>query len=135
MATESLIMFNILKNGGSIMDWKLYKKAMVVFAVIVSLAFVAMGGVFSPTTIAKGKEIGPNTVQGKVLSVQGYGFGRGTIAVKSDQTGKTYTFYVGHSTSYSPYRYPAVGETIKVIYVNDRGYLKATSVEIVKSLQ
>jgi hypothetical protein len=99
------------------------------------LVFVDIGGVFSPITIAKGTEIGPNAVQGKVLSIAVGAFRKGTIAVKSDQTGVTYTFYVGNRTSYVPYRYPLIGETIKVFYVNDRGYLKATSVEIIKSLQ
>jgi hypothetical protein len=116
------------------MDWKRYKKAMLVSLLILSLALVGIGGVFSPITIAKGKEIGPNTVQGKVLSILTGAFRKGTIEVKSDQTGETYTFYVGNRTAYYPYRYPVIGETIKVIYVNDRGYLKATSVEIVKSL-
>jgi hypothetical protein len=117
------------------MDWKRYKKAMLIFTIIFSLVFVGMGGFFSPITTAKGTEIGPNSVQGKVLSIAIGAFRKGTIAVKSNQTGETYTFYVGHSTSYSPERYPVIGETIKVFYINDRGYLKATSVEIIKSLQ
>jgi hypothetical protein len=117
------------------MDWKRYTKAILALAVICSLALVGIGGVFAPITIAKGTEIAPNAVQGEVLSIVTNAFKKGTIVVKSDRTGETYTFYVGHSTNYSPYRYPLVGETIKVFYINDRGYLKATSVEIVKSLQ
>ncbi|MCJ7662767.1 MAG: hypothetical protein MUO24_00850, partial [Desulfobacterales bacterium] len=69
----------------------------------------------------------------KVLSIQthaGWGAGRGTIEVKSDHTGRIYTFYVGSRTNYYPHRYPYVGERVRVHYINDRGYLKATSVEI-----
>jgi hypothetical protein len=104
---------------------------MLVLMVIFSLALVGIGGVFSSITIAKGKEIGPNEVQGKVLNIVTNVFHRGTIEVKSDQTGETYTFYVGSMTAYYPRRYPATGETIRVLYINDRGYLKATRVEIV----
>ncbi|OGP52735.1 MAG: hypothetical protein A2Y65_07465 [Deltaproteobacteria bacterium RBG_13_52_11] len=116
------------------MDWKRYKKAMLVLTVILSLVLVSIGGVFSPLTIAKDREIGPNEVQGKVLFIETNAFRRGTIEVKSDQTNKTYTFYVGSRTAYYPHRYPTIGETIKVFYINDQGYLKATQVEIVKSL-
>jgi hypothetical protein len=112
------------------MKWKPYKKAVLAFIVILSLVLVGMGGVFSAITIANAKEIGPNEVRGKVLSIQGHGFGRGTIEVKSGRTGKVYTFYVGKKTIYYPHRYPAIGETIRVRYVNDQGYLKATLVEI-----
>lgn len=111
-----------------------FKKAMLVYVVIFSLVLVVSGGVFSPITIAKGnKEIGPNEVQGKVLSIKTGAFARGVIDVKSDQTGETYTFYVGKNTTYNPSRYPAVGETVKVRYINDRGRLKATLVEIIAS--
>jgi hypothetical protein len=116
------------------MDWTAYKRARLVFIVILSVILVAIGGVFAPSTIAKDKEIGPNEVQGKVLSIQTNVFRRGTIEVKSDQTAKVYTFYVGSRTIYYPHRYPALGETIRVLYVNDQGYLKATRVEIVKGL-
>jgi hypothetical protein len=108
-----------------------YKKRLIVLTVIISLVLAGIGGVFVPNTMAKGKEIGPNEVQGKVLSVQGHGFGRGTIEVKSNQTARVYTFYVGRNTAYYPRRYPTSGETIRVLYIDDRGYLKATRVEIV----
>jgi hypothetical protein len=36
--------------------------------------------------------------------------------------------YVGRRTRYEPRRYPAVGEQVKVLYIDDRGYLKATQV-------
>lgn len=115
------------------MEWKPHKKVILVFMVIF-FVFVSIGGVFSPITIAQEKkEIGPNEVQGKVISIQTHPFGRGVIAVKSDQTGEDYTFYVGIDTVYNPHRYPAVGETIKVNYINDRGKLKATLVEIITS--
>jgi hypothetical protein len=123
-------MFKISKNGGSIMDWKTYKKAMLALMVIISLVLVGMSGILVPISMANAGEVGPNTVQGKVLSIQGHGFGRGTIEVKSDHTGKVYTFYVGKRTAYYPRRYPGIGETIRVQYVHDRGYLKATRVEI-----
>jgi len=117
------------------MKRKPYKKAMLVFMVIF---FVLVGlGDFSPVAIAKdNEEIGPNAVQGKVLSIQTHPFGRpGIIVLKSDQTEESYTFLVGINTAYVPHRYPAVGETIKVSYINDRGQLKATRVEIIESLK
>lgn len=111
-----------------------FKKMMLVFMVIF-FVLIVIGGVFSPITIAaEEKEIGPNEVQGKVLSISTHPFGRGIIEVKSDQTEEVYLFYVGRDTTYSPHRYPAIGETIKVRYINDRGKLKATWVEIIKSL-
>jgi hypothetical protein len=115
------------------MKRKQCKKAVLVFIVIFSFMLVGIGGVFSSSAIAK--EIGPNEVQGKVLSIRIGAFARGIIDVKSDRTGTTYTFYVGKNTMYNPPRYPAVGETIKVRYINDRGRLKATSVEIIEGLK
>jgi hypothetical protein len=116
------------------MRCKAFKKAMLVYMVILCVALVGIGGVLSPLAIAKdNKEIGPNEVQGKVLSIQTGAFARGVIVVKSDQTGEAYTFYVGKNTTYNPYRYPVVGETIKVNYINDRGRLKATRVEIIEN--
>lgn len=114
------------------MQWRQYKNILVVFSVILAVAFAGIG-LFSSVAGAKNQEIGPNEVKGKVLAVQGHGFGRGTIEVKSNQTAKVYTFYVGSRTAYYPHRYPSVGETVRVHYVNDRGYLKATRVEIIFS--
>jgi hypothetical protein len=120
------------RKGGPIMKWKPHKKAMLVFMVIF-FVLVGIGGVFSPITLAEdNKEIGPNDVQGKVLSIRTKLLGRGTIEVKSDLTEKVYMFYVGMDTVYSPNRYPAVGETIKVTYFNDQGKLKAVRVQIIK---
>ena len=103
-----------------------------ILLVIVTILFlVEMGSAPFPAkfALAKDKEIGPNQVQGKVT--QFYTRARkGTIVVKSDQTGKKYTFYVGWKTLYAP-RYPGIGETVKIQYVNDRGFLKAMQVEIV----
>ncbi|MCJ7663889.1 MAG: hypothetical protein MUO24_06575 [Desulfobacterales bacterium] len=116
------------------MKWKPHIKAMLVFMVIF-FVLVGIGGVFSPITLAKdNKEIGPNDVQGKVLSIRTKLLGRGTIEVKSDLTEKVYMFYVGMDTVYNPNRYPAVGETIKVTYFNDQGKLKAARVQIIESL-
>ncbi len=116
------------------MHWKLYKKTILVFIIILFSVLAGIGGFFSPLTIAKGKEIGPNEVQGKVLSIQTNALRRGTVEVKSGQTEKVYTFYLGSRTEYYPRRYPTIGETVKVLYINDRGYLKATRVEITTSL-
>jgi hypothetical protein len=119
------------------MKRKPFKKAMLVFIVISSFVLVVgIGGIFSPGTIAQGnKEIGLNKVQGIVLSIKIGAFARGVIDVKSAKTGKTYTFYVGKNTTYNPPRYPAFGETVRVNYINDRGKLKATLVEIIESLK
>jgi hypothetical protein len=71
------------------------------------------------------EEIGPNAVYGEVVSLQ-----RGQITVQSLTTRKVYTVYVGRRTYYAPRRSPSVGEKIKVLYIYDRGYMKATQVEI-----
>ena len=116
------------------MDYKRNQKTGVSLMIILALVLVGIGGaVLTTLTIAHATEIGSNQVQGKVLSIQthaGWGAGRGTIEVKSDQTGRIYTFYVGSRTNYYPHRYPYIGERVRVHYLNDRGYLKATRVEI-----
>jgi len=110
-------------------------KAILVFMVIF-FVLVGIAGFFSSSTIAKdNKEIGPNEVQGKVLSIQTHPLGRGVIEVKSAQTEKVYIFYLGMDTVYEPYRYPVIGETIKVHYFDDRGRLQAMLVEIIASLK
>jgi len=117
------------------MRCKAFKKAMLGFMVIF-FVLAGIGGVFSPITIAKdNKEIGPTAVQGKVLSIQTHPLGRGIIEVKSAQTEKVYIFYLRMDTVYEPYRYPAIGETIKVYYFDDRGRLQAMLVEIIASLK
>jgi hypothetical protein len=75
---------------------------------------------------SKGRaESGTRAIYGKVISLQ-----RGSITTQSIPDGKTYTVYVGRRTNYSPHRYPSVGEKVKVLYIDDRGYMKATQVEI-----
>ena len=116
------------------MKHKAFKKTMLIFMALFSV-LVVIGGVFPPISIAEdNKEISPNDVQGKVLSIRTHAFGRGNIEVQSDLTEKIYLFYVGRNTVYTPHRYPAVGETIKVHYINDRGKLKAIRVEIIENL-
>jgi uncharacterized integral membrane protein len=78
-----------------------------------------------------GGEVGRNAVYGKVTSAAIGLAGRGTIHVQSFNTGKIYTFYTGVRTDYNIRgRYPYVGEKVKVSYVNDQGYLKATYISI-----
>ena len=74
-----------------------------------------------------GGEIGRNVVYGKVVSVN-VGPVRKEIRVKSLNTGKVYTFYVGWRTKFYPDRWPSPGERVKIYYLYDRGYLKATRV-------
>ena len=74
-------------------------------------------------------EIARNAVYGKVTSIN-VGPARKAIRVKSFNTGKVYTFYVGWRTKFYPDRWPSSGERVKVYYLYDRGYLKATRVYI-----
>ena len=74
-------------------------------------------------------EIARNAVYGKVTSIIA-GPARKAIRVQSFNTGKVYTFYVGWRTKFSPNRWPSRGERVKVYYLYDRGYLKATRVYI-----
>ncbi len=62
---------------------------------------------------------------GKVTALQ-----RGSITIQTIPEGKPYMVYVGRRTIFEPRRYPAIGERVKVVYIEDRGYLKATQVEI-----
>jgi hypothetical protein len=68
---------------------------------------------------------GTNVVYGHVISLQ-----RGSITIQSLTDGKAYTLYVGRRTNYSPRPYPSVGDKVKVLYIDDRGYMKATQVQI-----
>lgn len=70
-------------------------------------------------------EIGTTAIYGKVISLQ-----RGSITIQTLAERREYTVYVGHRTRYDPPRYPAIGEKIKVLYINDRGSMKATQVQI-----
>ncbi len=105
------------------------KKILLVIVMILFLVGMGSALLTAQFAFAKDKEIGPNQVQGKVTQFHTRAR-KGTIVVKSDQTGKPYTFYVGWRTIYTP-RYPGISETVKVQYINDRGFLKATEVEIV----
>jgi hypothetical protein len=78
----------------------------------------------------EGREIALNAVLGRVMAVQIRPSRRGAIAIRSLQTGKEFTFFVGWRTSYHPRRYPTVGEVVKVYYLFDKGLLEATQVKI-----
>jgi hypothetical protein len=69
-------------------------------------------------------EIATKAIYGKVISLQ-----RGSITIQGIPEGKAYTVYVGRRTRYDPSRYPALGEKVKVRYIDDRGYMKATQIE------
>jgi hypothetical protein len=78
-----------------------------------------------------GGEVARNAVSGRVTSAAIGAGGRGTIHVRSSNTGKVYTFYTGLRTDYNIRgHYPAAGDSVKVYYVYDRGYLKATYIKI-----
>ena len=109
------------------------KQSIVGILIILFLVGMGIGGTFPAVKFAQADEIGPNQVQGKVTSIYTNVFRKGTMVVKSDKTGKTYTFYLGRRTIYIPRRYPSTEETVKVSYIDDRGFLKATQVEIIQS--
>ena len=123
------------KAKGLRLTRKTQKQILIIVAVVVAILLLI---VFLQNTPFKGGqkkaetggEIGRNVVYGKVTSIAIGAARRGEIRVKSLNTGKNYTFYVGMRTGYSPRRYPARGERVKVYYVNDRGYLKATLVKL-----
>ena len=111
-----------------------------VFALIALLLIIFLGGekrkpVPRPTNLGDELTAGqPSTgraesatkaIYGKVISLQ-----RGSITIQSIPEGKEYTVYVGRRTSYDPSRYPVLGEKVKVLYIDDRGYMKATQVHI-----
>jgi len=100
----------------------------VVVAVLVLLAFMQKTRPIVGKKSAGG-EIARNAVYGKVTSIN-VGPARKAIRVRSLNTGKVYTFYVGWRTKFSPNRWPSRGERVKIYYVNDEGYLKATRVYI-----
>jgi hypothetical protein len=119
------------KNGGAIMNYKRNQRAVVSLMLILALAFVGIGSiVLSPLTTANARTATVYVSIGKVVAIQTNVARRGIMEVKSNRTGEVYKFYLGNRTAYYPRRYPSIGETVKVHYYNDRGYLKATSVEI-----
>ena len=125
------MMLAMLNNGGAIMGYRRNQKTIVSLLLIVTLALVGIGSiVFSPPTIAHAVGATIYVSIGKVVAIETHAFHRGVLQVKSNRTGEVYQFYLGNRTVYYPHRYPSIGETVKVHYYTDRGYLKATSVEI-----
>jgi hypothetical protein len=124
-------MFNISKKGDSIMDGKRYKKLAVSLIVVIAVVISVIGSaVLSSPIVANARGATIYVSLGKVVAIQTHVARRGIMEVKSNRTGEVYKFYLGNRTAYYPHRYPYIGETVKVHYYNDRGYLKATSVEI-----
>jgi hypothetical protein len=124
-------MFAVSKKGDAIMNYRRNRKAVVSLMMILALALVGIGGVvLSPLTVADAREATIYVSVGKVVAIQTNVARRGIMEVKSNRTGEVYKFYLGNRTAYYPRRYPYIGETVKVHYYNDRGYLKATQVEI-----
>ena len=111
---------------------KTQKQILITVAIVVALLLLI--AFMQKTTYVQKKfykgEVARNAVYGKVTSVSIGVAGRGTIRVRSFNTGKTYTFYTGLRTRYNLKRYPRVGNNAKVYYVKDRGYRKATYVRI-----
>ncbi len=113
------------------MNGKVNKKVMVSFMMVLALGFAGIAGAaLYPTTIASASEAVVHVVQGKVVAIETNAIRRGIIEVKSYHKGEIFKFYVGNRTAYYPHRYPYIGEAVTVHYFNDRGYLKATEVEI-----
>ncbi|MCJ7663403.1 MAG: hypothetical protein MUO24_04105 [Desulfobacterales bacterium] len=103
--------------------------AAIVVGILILVALLQQGRSYVQVKYYAG-EVARNAVYGKVTSVAIGALGRGTIHVQSFNTGKVYTFYTGVRTDFNIRRYPYAGETAKVYYVNDQGYLKATYVRI-----
>ncbi len=113
------------------MNSKAYKKAVASFMMMLALGITGIGGmVFSPPAMAYMREVVTQVIQGKVVAIETNVFHRGIIEVKNNHNGEVFKFYVGNRTAYYPHRYPYLGERVTVHYFNDRGYLKATEVEI-----
>jgi hypothetical protein len=113
------------------MDCKRYKKAAVSLIVVLAVMISVIGSaVLSSPIVANARTATVYVSIGKVVAIQTNVARRGIMDVKSNRTGGVYRFYLGNRTAYYPRRYPSIGETVKVHYYNDRGYLKATSVEI-----
>ncbi len=121
------------KPQGARLTRKAQKRILIVVAVVVGL-LILIALFQNPRTYVQKKyyagEVGRTIVYGKVTGVAVGVAGRGTITVRSFNTGKTYTFYTGVRTRYNIKRYPRAGDNAKVYYVYDRGYRKATYVRI-----
>ncbi len=104
--------------------------AAIVVGILILIVLLQQGRRFVQVNWYRG-EAGRNAVAGRVTSADIGVAGRGTIHVESYNTGKVYTFYTGARTDYNIRgRYPARGDSVKVYYINDRGYLKATYIKI-----
>ena len=113
------------------MDGKRYKKTAASLIVVIAVVISVIGSaVLSSPIVANARRATIYVSVGKVVAIQTNVARRGIMEVKSNRTGEVYKFYLGNRTAYYPHRYPYIGETVKVHYYNDRGYLKATSVEI-----
>jgi hypothetical protein len=112
------------------------QKTILLVAAAVAAALILIALLQNPTRTYVQKtyyagEIASNKVEGKVTSAAIGALGRGAIYVQSYNTGKTYKFYTGVRTHYNIRgRYPAAGDTARVSYINDQGYLKATYIRI-----
>jgi hypothetical protein len=111
---------------------KTQKQILTAAAIVVGiLILLALLGPHYVRVTYYGGEVGRNAVSGQVTSAAIGAAGRGTIHVQSYNTGKIYTFYTGVRTDYNIRgRYPARGDSVRVNYINDRGYLKATYIRI-----
>ena len=113
------------------MDCQRYKKTAVSLIIVFAVALSVIGSaVLSSPIVSNARGATIYVSIGKVVAIQTNIAHRGFMDVKSNRTGEVYRFYLGNRTAYYPHRYPNIGETVKVHYYDDRGYLKATSVEI-----
>jgi uncharacterized protein YxeA len=111
------------------------QKKILLIAAAVAAALILVALLQHPTrTYVQNKyyagEVGSHKVEGKVTSTAIGLAGRGTINVQSYNTGKVYTFYTGVRTDYNVRRYPVAGDTVRVSYIVDQGYRKATYIRI-----
>ena len=112
------------------------QKKLLIVAAVIAAVLILIALLQNPSRIYVqnkwyGGEVGRHTVEGKVTSVAIGVAGRGAINVQSYNTGKVYTFYTGVRTDYNIRgRYPSVGERVRVSYIVDQGYRKATYVRI-----
>jgi hypothetical protein len=103
----------------------------VVLGLIILFALLQRGGVPISGGGTGTKEISSSAVYGTIVDAYPRVPPKGVIKLRSRNTGKVYTFYTGLKTRYSPVdRGPAIGDTAKISYINDRGYLKATYVRL-----
>lgn len=112
---------------------KSQRKTLTIVAIVVGIIILIalLKGPHYVRATYYGGEVGRNVVSGQVTSAAIGAAGRGTVHVQSYYTGKIYTFYTGVRTDYNVRgHYPARGDSVKVYYINDRGYLKATYIKL-----